>query len=447
VGKHGQTRIWTQTEINQRIVAEAQSGKHVVRLKGGDPVVFGRLAEECEVVHTAGIEFEIVPGITAALAAGGFAGIPITHRGVASAVALVTGHEEEEKTETNLDWSSLARFPGTIVIYMGVTTVSQWSRSLLSAGMDPATPAAIVRRCSWPDQEVWQTTLAELETQLIPATKIRPPVIVILGRVVELRATLDWLSQLPLAGQTILVTRSEQQGEELGGPLRERGARVIYQPAITIDPPPDLQPLDEVLERLEEFSWIVFSSANGVRFFLDRLFERGDDVRRLGASQIACVGTATGEALRDYRLKADLVPQDFRGRALAELLAPLISGQPTLLVRASRGSELISQNLRAAGGVLTEVIAYEHRDVLQPKEEVLEAIAQGRVDWVTVTSSAIARSLVQLFGSERMRGLKLASLSSQITSVLGEYGLTPSVEADNATMESLVSAITLSLKR
>ncbi len=221
VGKHGQSRIWRQDEIIAEILRHAQAGKSVARLKGGDPAVFARTAEEVEALREAGVPFEIVPGITAALAAGSYAGIPITHRGLASAVALVTGHEEPEKPESALDWGALARFPGTLVIYMGVTTAQTWTHALLEAGKPADTPAAIVRRCSLPDQQTIRCRLDEVAEHLTPATKFRPPVIVILGPVTELAETMSWVQHRPLQGQTILVTRPADQAAALADPLRD----------------------------------------------------------------------------------------------------------------------------------------------------------------------------------------------------------------------------------
>ena len=234
VGKHGQTRIWRQEEIIDEILRHAEAGKSVARLKGGDPAVFARTAEEVAALKKAEISFEIVPGITAALAASSFAGIPVTHRGLASAVALVTGHEEPGKKESALDWQALARFPGTLVIYMGVTTAEAWTQALLDAGKAPETPTARIRRCSLPDQQSIRCRLDEVADRLTPAIKFRPPVIVIIGPVTELAESMDWISKRPLFGQTILVTRPADQASALAGPLRDLGATVLLLSLIHI---------------------------------------------------------------------------------------------------------------------------------------------------------------------------------------------------------------------
>ncbi|HND53630.1 MAG TPA: uroporphyrinogen-III C-methyltransferase, partial [Pirellulaceae bacterium] len=312
LGKHGRTRIWTQDEINRAMVDFAAQGRTVVRLKGGDPAVFGRIAEETDYLRRHGIEFEIVPGVTAALAAGSYAGIPITHRDVASAVAFIAGREDADKTETALDFNALARFPGTLVFYMGVTTAPQWTRALLDAGKSADTPAAIVRRCSLPDQTTIITTLGRLTDEIVPATKLRPPLVVILGEVVRLKPMLDWFERRPLFGQRVLVTRPADQAGGLVEPLAQLGAELRVQPAIRIGPPTNWGQVDAAIARLSEFDWVVFSSANGVRYLLDRLRALGRDARAFGTARLAVIGPGTAAELDRYQLRADCVPSEYR---------------------------------------------------------------------------------------------------------------------------------------
>jgi uroporphyrinogen III methyltransferase/synthase len=440
VGKHGLSRIWTQDEIIAEMLRYARAGARVARLKGGDPAVFARTAEEAEALQTAGIPFEIVPGITAALAAGSYAGIPITHRRYASAVALVTGHEEPGKSESSLDWDALARFPGTLVVYMGVTTVRVWTAALISAGKPSDTPVAILRRCSLADQQTIHCRLDEVADQLTPATKLRPPVIVIIGEVTRLGETMAWFESRALFRKTILVTRSEQQSGELSGPLRELGATVIEQPAIEIDQPENWHAVDSLLTHLESFDYLIFSSRNGVRYFLDRLLALGGDMRRLAPVKIAVVGRRTADCLCDYRLNADFVPTDYSASSLAGLLAPLASGKRFAILRASRGPDLLATSLSQAGAIVTEVVAYSHRDVANADPSVCEKLQLGEIAWVTVTSAAIANSIVRLFG-ESLHSAKVASLSPAITQTLLSLGLRVAAEASEATMQSLVEAI------
>ncbi len=442
VGKHGQARIWRQDEINAEIVRHASLGLKVVRLKGGDPAVFARTAEEVEAVTAAGLAFEIVPGITAALAAGSYAGIPITHRGLASAVALVTGHEEPDKPESALDWDALARFPGTLVIYMGVTTVETWTSALLQSGKQPDTPCAILRRCSLPDQQTLLCRLDEVADRLTPAHRFRPPVIVIVGKVANLHSTMSWFDRRPLFGQRILVTRPEDQADELTKPLRRLGADVLQQPAIAINATSHPEPLNHALAHLSNFDLVAFSSRNGVRYFCERLLANGADLRSLAHLKIAAVGAKTADRLADFHLRADIVPIDFRATALLESLAPVANGLRILLPKASRGSATLANGLRHLGAQVHEVVCYDHQDVGQAESVNLLAMQQAKISWTTVTSNAIAHSLVALFGSS-LQQTQLVSLSPQISLTLTELGFPPAAEASNATMESIVDAIVL----
>ncbi len=440
VGKHGQSRIWTQQEIIDEILRHARAGKRVARLKGGDPAVFARTAEEVGALRSAGVPFEIVPGITAALAAGSFAGIPVTHRGLASAVALVTGHEEPGKPESALDWNALAHFPGTLVIYMGVTTAGVWTSALIDAGKSPETPAAIIRRCSLPDQQTIHCRLDEVAAQLTPSNKLRPPVIVILGEVTKLAETMNWVNRRPLHGQTILVTRPTDQAEPLAGPLRDLGATVLIQPVIEINPPKDWQPIDDAINSLSRYDVIIFCSHNGVRFFLDRMLQIERDVRRLSGVQIAAVGSKTADTLGEYHLCADLVPSDFRAESLAGALEPDANGKRILLIRASRGRNVLAEKLASAGADVRQVVAYDHSDVDQANPEIIDLARTGRIDWITLTSSASAENAARLFGKSMSR-MKIASLSPVTSKTVASLGFDVSAEADPYTIESLVEAI------
>lgn len=446
LGRHGHgnsdvARIWTQDEINARLVELARAGKTVVRLKGGDPAIFARGADETMELARQGIEFEVVPGITAALAAGSCAGIPITHRELASAVALVTGHEESDKPWSALDYAALARFPGTLVFYMGVTTAPAWTAALLTNGKPAETPCAIVRRCSLPDQQKWLCRLDEVPNLLGPHSKIRPPVIVIVGEVTAVSPTLSWFEQRPLFGQRIVVTRPREQAAALCGPLEELGAEVLVQPAIEIGPPDDWSPVDAALARLADFDWLVFSSSNGVRILIDRLLDSGRDLRALGSVRLAAIGPGTADELARYRLFADLVPADeFRAESLASALAGGAGGKRFLLARASRGREVLADELAAAGGIVEQVVVYTSRDVPTPDKEIADRLAADKIDWVTVTSSAIAHSLVSLFG-ESLRKAKLVSISPITTATLTELGHPPAAEAKVYTMQGVAEAI------
>lgn len=439
LGRHGHGRILPQDEINQRMVALAQSGKAVVRLKGGDPAVFARGVEECEALVQAGVPFEIVPGITAALAAGSCAGIPVTHRDLASAVALVTGQECGEKDGPALDERSLANFPGTLVYYMGVTTAAHWTGELMAAGKSPDTPAAVIRRCSFPDQRVIRCTLGEV-AGVIEREHLRPPVITIVGPVASLSPALSWFERRPLFGTRVLIARPIDQAEGLAAPLEELGANVLVQPAIEIGPPDDWSPVDDALARLDQFDWLVFTSRNGVRYFLERLLASGRDLRRLGHLRLAAIGPGTARALAEYHLTADVVPDEFRAESLAASLAGEAAGKRFLYAQASRGRDVLIHELTAAGGEVERIVAYRNSDVERPDEEIAGQLAAGDIAWVAVTSSAIARSLVRLFGDD-LGKTRLVSISPVTSETLRSLGFEPAAEAHEYTMPGVVEAI------
>ncbi len=429
-----------QPEIHSRMIEAARLGKTVVRLKGGDPAIFGRVAEETAALTAAGIAYEVVPGVTAALAAAVYADIPITQGERASAVAFVTGQERSGKSEPALDYDALARFPGTLVLYMGVTTAHQWSDALIRHGKSPQTPVALILRATRCDQEVHRTTLGEL-TQLVARRHLRPPAIVIVGEVVDLAPTTSWFAARPLFGRRILVTRPREQADGLLGPLTDLGAEVIVQPAIVIEDPPDWNPVDAALSRLDQYDWLVFSSANGVRALLDRLCTQRGDLRRLGAVKIAAIGPGTAEALERYHLRPDVLPEQFRAESLADALRSAAPGRRFLLARASRGRQVLPEQLSAAGGQVEQIVVYSSSDVPSPDPEVAALLSAGRVDWVTVTSSSIARALAAMFGTALGKS-RLASISPVTSDVLRQLGYPPAAEASQYTMEGLVAAIT-----
>ncbi len=369
LGRHGRESILPQAEVNRQLVEFASSGQIVCRLKGGDPAIFARVADEVEALEAAGIPYEIVPGVTAALALGSYTGIPLTHAAAASAVALVAGHERDAKPASSLDFAALAAFPGTLVFYMGVTTARHWTGQLLAHGKPAETPAAIVRRCSWPDQQVWRCTLGTL-ADVIEEHRLRPPAMIVIGDVVALATAPTWFDRRPLRGTSVLVTRPADPMEPLRRELVELGAEVLTQSVIEIMPPDDWQATDAALARLNQFDWLVFSSANGVRIVMDRLFEHHGDLRALGAVRLAAIGPATAAELARYHLRADLVPGEYRAETLAEGLAPRTRGKHVLLARASRGREVLAERLQAAGAAVEQVVVYQSRDVTQADPDV-----------------------------------------------------------------------------
>jgi uroporphyrinogen III methyltransferase/synthase len=440
LGRHGHGRLMSQTEINEAMIRHAKNGRAVVRLKGGDPAIFARLAEELAALDAAGVTYEIVPGVTAAQAASSHAGIPLTDRDEASCVAFVTGQEKHDQSSADsLDYAALANFPGTLVFYMGVTTAGDWSRALIDHGKRADTPVAIVRRCSLPDQQTYFTTLGELG-ETVQTKKLRPPAVVIVGDVAKERDVSNWFTTRPLFGRTVLITRPDHQSDDLAARLQNLGAIVLRQPAIEIGPPTDWTPVDRAIERLPELDWLVFSSGNGVEFFLSRLLTLGHDMRRLATVRLAAIGPGTAAALAKYRLKADLQPDTYRAESLAESLIPFTRGKNVLLIRASRGREVLAEMLIAAGANVEQVVVYESRDIETADEEVARALAAGNIDVTTVTSSAIAHSLVRLFGDDLSK-TRLAAISPVTAATLTELGFAPAIVAVTYTTEGLIDAI------
>lgn len=442
LGQHGRTRIWSQAEINQRLVQEAAAGRIVVRLKGGDPNVFGRLAEEVAALRNAGIDYEIVPGISAAFAASAFAGVPLTSRTCASGVAFVTGHELDQPGKEPLDFGALARFPGTLVVYMGVTTASTWVSELLRHGMSPQTPAALVRRCSLSDQQVIRCALSEVPERLTPYAKFPPPVIAIIGEVAAESADVqvDRRHRQPLFGSTVLVTRPLGQADAMSEQLAALGAIVLNQPVIQIRPVDDPVNLARIVTSLNQYDWIVFVSGNGVRFFLAALLEHQRDGRCLHGIKLAAVGPATAEELARFGLLVDLVPEIHRAEALGEALVDRVAGARVLLIRASRGRDVLLQRLASSADSVDQLAAYASVDVTEVDPRVRNLMDAGQIDWVVAMSSASARSLVRLFG-DALHTTRIASLSPLTSAALRECGMEPAVEASEYTGAGLIQAL------
>lgn len=444
VGKHGSGLLWSQDEINQRLIELAREGKRVVRLKGGDPAVFARTAEELEAIIAAGISFEVVPGITAALAAASYVGIPITHRHHASAVAFITGQQQADGAQ-ELDWSALARFPGTLVFYMGVTTAGLWSERLIAEGKSPDTPAAIVRRCTWSDQRVIRCSLKDVAGQLTPASKLRPPVIVIIGAVTQLGEQFNWFDALPLRGQGVWLTRPADQNALLSAALRERGAEVFQQPMLSIEPPKDAQPLEQAILQISagHYTGIAFTSRHAVEAVMKVVHRLSRDARIFKGVTLACVGDKTAEALAEYGLLADVVPEkNFNAAHLVEQIVHLeqAAGKRWLLPQADQARDTLEAGLKNAGAMVDRVTAYCSLPALALCTEIQSALDRHAIQWVTVTSPSIARTLVTLLG-DRAGAIKPISLSPAISAVLQELGWPAAAEASSATEEALLACL------
>jgi uroporphyrinogen III methyltransferase / synthase len=430
--------------IHRALIDAARQGKCVVRLQGGDPFLFGRGGEEAEALREAGIPYEVVPGVTAGLGACAFAGIPLTHRRHASAVAFVTGHEHPGKPGSLLDWDALARFPGTLVIFMGIARLPQIAQALVERGKSPETPAAVIHRGTVGSQRTVEAPLHRL-AEAVQQAGLTAPSLVVIGAVAALRPQLAWFEQRPLFGKRVLVTRPRHQAADMLRRLEELGAVSLLLPTVEIREPADWGPVDRAIQDLASFGWLVFTSANGVHAFLRRLRHLGRDLRALGGVRLAAIGPATAEALRCYHLEPDLIPGAFRSEDLAAALKERAAGQRVLLARADRGRDLLRQEL-AAVATVEQVAVYSQVDAVEASPEVLAQIQRGEIDYVTLTSSNIARALVQRLDAEARRriesgAVRLVSISPVTSAAVREMGLPVAAEAAEYTTAGVIAAL------
>jgi uroporphyrinogen III methyltransferase/synthase len=445
VGKKAGVHAVPQEGINDLLVARAKAGLTVVRLKGGDPFVFGRGGEEAEELAKAGVPFEVVPGVTAAVAVPAYAGIPVTHRRYTTLVTFVTGHEDPAKEASTIPWEALGKNPGTLVFLMGVKNLPEICRQLVDQGRDPQTPAAVIERGATLSQRTVTGTLTDI-APLAREAGIKPPAILVVGGVVELRQTLKWWEARPLWGKTVVVTRSRQQASKLVELLAAAGARCLEVPTLEIGPPDDFTPFDQALKSLSQYQWVIFTSANGVAAFMTRLFEQGRDVRALGQAKIAAIGPATAESLRAYGLKADVVPHAFKAEVLLEALGPQVTpGSKMLLARAQIARDVLPEGLVRLGAQVNVAPVYKTGLPHEIPPEAEAALQEGRVDILTFTSSATVHNFAQLLGKERFQSLAagavVASIGPITSATLKEYGLTPQIEPKDYTIPALVEAI------
>ncbi|MGN6504256.1 MAG: uroporphyrinogen-III C-methyltransferase [Tepidisphaeraceae bacterium] len=467
VGKVASRHSMTQDQINALLVERGRAGQRVVRLKGGDPFVFGRGGEEAEVLTKAGLTFVVVPGITAAIAAPAYAGIPVTHRDFNSSFTLITGHEKEEKYldaeaktrdrasgSSDLDWSAIAKLP-CFAFYMGIKSLPRSEQRLIDHGLDPATPAATIQWGTTPRQRTCVATIATL-ADAIARAGIGSPAITIVGKVVTLRDTLNWFESRPLFGQTVVVTRTRDQASALSEQLEALGARVIEAPTIETTPVHDTARVDAALQSLfsspaglgSDKSWLVFTSANGVRATRDRMRELKHDARSLAGVKVAVIGEATANAVRELLgIEPDCVPKAFVAEALAQALIDqgAVAGARFVLLRADIARPVLVEKLQAAGAASVEdVSVYETRPATALPVALLQALDAGEVDWITFTSSSTAKNLLDLLGparAEAVRAAKLASIGPITSAALRERGYVPTVEADVSDVDGLVRAV------
>jgi len=441
VGKEPGTASVPQNRIEELLIERAREGKIVVRLKGGDPFVFGRGGEEAQALAAAGVPFEVVPGITAGVAAPAFAGIPVTHRDDASGVAFVTGHLDPAKAaagEASLDYPALAAFPGTLVFYMGVKALPQIAERLIAEGRDPAEPAAVIERGTLPGQRTVTAGLAEIAAEASRA-EIKPPALTVVGPVAARREQIAWLERRPLHGVTVVVTRARAQASELSRRLAALGADPIELPAIRIEPRLETPEVRQAVEGIRSYALVCLTSANAVRLLFEAMAGQGLDARALAGAQLAAIGPGTAAALAEFGLLADLLPERMVAESLAEALEEIdLKGKPVLLARAAEGREVLPDALRRLGAELDVVALYE----TVPETPEPETIERARAaDYVTFTSGSTVRNLLDALGGELPPGARIASIGPVTSGAALEAGLEVHVEATQHDIGGLVEAL------
>jgi uroporphyrinogen III methyltransferase / synthase len=444
-GKVGGAHNRGQDQINDLLLAKAREGKVVARLKGGDPFVFGRGGEECEALVEAGIPFEVVPGVTAGIGAPAYAGIPLTHRGVTTSVAFVTGHEHPGKEVSDIDWQRLSLGNGTIVFYMGIKNLHHIAENLINYGRPPETPVALIRWGTRPEQEVLTGTLADI-AELARQADFKAPAVTIVGEVVRLREKLRWFDNRPLFGKGVVVTRAADQAGGFAATLAARGAQVYECPTIEIISPDDSAPLDEAIFGLHYFDWLIFTSANAVLFFFSRLRELGLDSRAIGACRVCAVGPKTAASLAPYGITPDLVPSDYKGEGVVEAFSALdMAGKRVLFPRADRAREVIPAGLVGMGAELVAPVAYRNITPSALPDRTLLALEEKRISCITFTSSSTVENLAGMVGENRLLrlldGVAVAAIGPITAKTCRELGLEVHMEPAEYTVAALTEEI------
>lgn len=450
VGKKSACHTLSQEEINQLLVDLARQGKKIVaRLKGGDPYIFGRGGEEGQALKKNGIPFEVVPGITSAIAAPAYAGIPLSHRDFTSTIGIVTGHERPGKAKSAIDWKGLASAMGTLVFLMGVKNLASICKNLIRSGKDPSTPAALIRWGATPRQQTLTGTIKSIP-EIAEREGITPPAILVVGQVVSLRDSLNWFETRPLFGKRIVVTRARAQASEMIHRLEALGAEVVQFPTIRIVPPGSWDPLDAAINEVEIYDWLIFSSVNGVEAFFERLFKKGKDVRSLGGIAVAAIGPKTAEKVESFGVVPDLVPNDYKAEGLLAVF-PDGEGKRILFPRSKVAREVLPDTLRQRGHRVDVVPVYE-TVMEKPASETLEDILSGHVDIITFTASSTVRNFVDIMGGRQHvsalpSSIKIASIGPITSHTLREFGLKVDIEPPVYTIDALITAIEEAVNR
>ncbi len=446
VGRRGRGTYSSQEEINHLLVSKAREGKCVVRLKGGDPFVFGRGGEEAEVAAGAGIPFEVIPGITSAVAVPAYAGIPVTHRTLASTVTLVTGHEDPMKPESVIEWPRLATVDGTLVFLMGVKNLPRIVEKLLGEGKSPDTPVALIRWGTYMKQQTVIGTLAGIVEQARTHT-LQPPIVIVIGPVVSLRDKLNWFEQRPLFGKRILVTRPKHQASEFSRLLETYGAEPIECSTLDIVPPRSWQETDEAISAIQRYQWLILTSVNGVRAFMERLRFHRRDVRSLAGLRLCCIGPRTADEAASFGIQADFIPHEYQAEGVIETMKQAgVAGQRVLIPRAEIAREILPEQLRELGAIVDVVSTYR---TVTPELELAglkQQLQQGKIHFITFASSSTVRNFCQLFESQEeivqlTKGSTIACIGPITAQTVSEQGLSVGIVAEENTIPALADAI------
>ena len=446
VGKASANHTMKQEDINQLLVDKAKEGKCVVRLKGGDPFVFGRGGEEGLLLRENHIPFEIVPGVTSAISVPAYAGIPVTHRAVATSFAVITGHEDPTKGGSNMRWDKLSTGVDTLVFLMGVSNLPKITQKLIENGRPADTPAAVIRWGTKPEQRTLVTTVGTAAED-VKKNGIKPPAIFVVGDVVKLRKELAWFDnedQRPLFGKKVLVTRSRAQASKLTKQLENLGASCVELPAIRLVEPSDhYEAVDAAISLLASYDWLIFTSTNGVDRFFDRLFAANKDTRDLAKAHVAAIGKATAERLKHYGILADIVPAEYRAEGvLAALKGELAPGERVLIPRAQEAREVLPESLREYGAIVDVAPVYETVASTEDPSNVKEQLAAGEIDYVTFTSSSTVKNLVKLIGdASLLKNAKVVAIGPVTAKTCESLGITPAAVAEEYTIDGLVTAL------
>ena len=440
VGKEANLHSVPQDKINEILVQKAKENKIVVRLKGGDPFIFGRGGEECLALAENGIEFEVVPGITAAIGASAYAGIPLTHRTINSTLAFITGHEDPTKETSSIAWDKISTGIETIVFFMGVKNLPKIVNNLIENGRDKNTPVAVIHAGTLPDQKVVKGTLETIVATSRHAN-IKPPSLIIVGDVVNLGKQLNWFESKPLFGQKIIVTRSRTQASKLVDLLEYHGAEAIELPTIKIEDPDDLDAVDECIERIDEYRWIIFTSTNGVQYFFKRFFALNKDIRDLGKIKIACMGSATGEEVEKFHLKVDFIPSKYASENFTDefLSTYNVKGRNILLARTDIATQHLEKELIIGNANVTSLTVYKTLQENSLTPDILSMIENNEIDWVTFTSSSTARNFFNMYKGDK--NFKIASIGPVTTETVKEYGYCVDIQAQEYTIPGLVESL------